>query len=63
MRSGGGNGRGLTTFHVHPVCIYIHVEVPVQVLFRGTLADLFDLQKTSASRPLPMFGLGRGFLW
>lgn len=52
----------MLTFHVDPVRVNIHVEVPVQILLCGTLANLFDLQETSASGPRPMFGLSCGLL-
>lgn len=53
----------MATFHVDPVRINIHVEVPVQILLCGTFANLFDLQETSASCPRPMFSPSRGLLW
>ena len=59
MRSTDG---AILTFHVDPIRVNIHVEVPVQILLCGTLANLFDLQETSASRPRPMFGLSCGLL-
>ena len=52
----------VSTFHVDPVRINVHVEVLVQIPFCGTLANLFDLQETSAPRPLSVFGLSRGLL-
>lgn len=47
----------MSTFHVDPVRINVHVEVLVQILLCGAPANLFDLQETSAPRPLPMCGL------
>ena len=52
----------MSTFHVNPVCVDIHVEVLVQILLCGALANLFDFQETPAPRPRPMLGLSRRFL-
>ena len=47
--------------HVYLVCINVRVEVLVQLLCR-TIANVFDFQETSASRPLLVFDPSRGFL-